>query len=135
MAIFFVFCYFAHKVQVPFKIIAAYLDSREMFASATAALRTPPCLFPYVGAQNDYMKYVRKYVKNIRLPSSSCPPVSCQFIFSLSLYSSSLSTDIFSANNITHLLNLQHRPLGSNIRLLWRRERGRGSSMYVYIVY
>ena len=31
------------------------LDSREMFASATAALRTPPCLFPYAGARTDYI--------------------------------------------------------------------------------
>ena len=39
------------------------LDSREMFASATAALRTPPSLFLYVGARTDYtVKYMIKYI-------------------------------------------------------------------------
>ena len=43
------------------------LDSREMFASATAALQTPPCLFPYVSARGDYtVKYTIKYTAAVK---------------------------------------------------------------------
>ena len=51
------------------------LDSREMFASATAALRTPPCLFPYTGARTDYtVKYAIKYTAAVKqLPASFAP--------------------------------------------------------------
>ena len=66
------------------------LDSREMFTSATAALRTPPCLFPYAGAWTDYTV---KYAIKLRLQSNSCPLVSRQFPPLLSLYSSFLSTE------------------------------------------
>ena len=37
------------------RTLLSTLNSREMFASATAALRTPPCLFLYAGARTDYM--------------------------------------------------------------------------------
>ena len=38
------------------------LDPTKMLASATAALRTSPCLFPYASARVDYMvKYKIKY--------------------------------------------------------------------------
>ena len=51
------------------------LDSREMLASATAALRTPPCLFPYAGARTDYtVKYAIKYTAAAKqLPASFAP--------------------------------------------------------------
>ena len=51
------------------------LDSREMFASVTAALRTPPCLFPYAGARTDYtVKYAIKYTAAVKqLPASFAP--------------------------------------------------------------
>ena len=52
------------------------LDPRELHASVTAALRTPPCLFPYTGTRNYYYGEIRL---NIRLPSSNCPPVPREF--------------------------------------------------------
>ena len=53
------------------------LDSREMFASATAALRTPPCLFPYAGARTDYtVKYAIKYTAAVKQLPASFTPIS-----------------------------------------------------------
>ena len=51
------------------------LDSREMFASATAALRMPPSLFPYAGPRIHYtVKYAIKYTAAVKqLPASFAP--------------------------------------------------------------
>ena len=48
------------------------LDSLKMLASATAALRAPPCLFPYASAWTDYtVKYTIKYSAAVKqLPST-----------------------------------------------------------------
>ena len=54
------------------RTLLSTLDSLEMFASATAALRTPQFLFLYAGAQTDYtVKYTIKYTAAIKqLPAS-----------------------------------------------------------------
>ena len=54
------------------RTLLSILDSREMFASATAALRTQPCLFLYEGARTDYtVKYTIKYMVAVKqLPTS-----------------------------------------------------------------
>ena len=70
-----------------------------MLTSATAALQTQPCLFPYASASGDY-------TINIRLQASSCPLLSRDFPSWLFLSNDS-STEMSSADDITYLLNLR----------------------------
>ena len=81
------------------RTLLSTLDSREMFASATAALRTPPCLFLYAGAWTDYMViYTIKCTAAVKqLPASFA-----QIRPSLSLFSSS-SRSKFGASLPTYL--------------------------------
>ena len=79
------------------------LDSREMLASATAALQTQPCLFPYASVQGDY---TIKYTINIRLQASTCPLLSRDFPSWLFLSSDS-STEMSSVDDTAYLLNLR----------------------------
>ena len=82
------------------RTLLSTLDSREMFASGTAALRTPPCLFLYAGARADYtVKYTIKYMAAVKQLIASRP--------SLSLYSISSRTK-FGAS-YRHICHWQHR--------------------------
>ena len=78
------------------RTLLATLDSRQMFASATAALRTPPCLFLYAGARTDYTVKYTAAVK--QLPASFA-----QIHPSLSLFSNSSSRSKFGASLPTYL--------------------------------
>ena len=73
-----------------------------MLASATAALQTQPCLFPYASARGDY---TIKYTINIRLQASSYPLLSRNF--PSWLLSSDSSTEMSSAEDTAYLLNLR----------------------------
>ena len=74
-----------------------------MLASATAALQTQPCLFPYASARGEY---TIKYTINIRLQASSCPLLSRDFPSWQFLSSDSLA-EMSSANDIARILNLR----------------------------
>ena len=102
------------------------LDPRELHASATAALRTPPCLFPYTGTRSYYYGEIRL---NIRLPSSSCPPVSREFRLSLSLRLEASFVLLYrytvrKERRVPHkrTWRSQRCPLSGSIWLHWRRD-------------
>ena len=69
-----IFIYFLSLIRCDHhsRTLLPTLDSPEMFASATAELRTLPCLFLYTGARTDYaMKCTIKYTSAVkRLPAS-----------------------------------------------------------------
>ena len=110
------------------------LDSREMFASATAALRTPPCLFPYAGARTDYtVKYAIKYTAAVKQLPASFAPISPFAVALLQLSTEPYCT--VPSTNIAHLPNLRSADSTAlRKQLLCRRKPGRGSSRYAYIV-
>ena len=111
------------------------LDPRELHASATAALRTPPCLFLYTGTRSYmYMYYYGEIRLNIRLPIKQLPasfarissfPVS-SLAFRLEtcfvlLYRCTVRRERREPHKCTW--RSQHYPLSGSIWLLWRRDK------------
>ena len=74
------YCFFVFSLircGYHYRTLPPTLDSREMLASSTAALRTPPCLFPHAGARTDYtVKYAIKYTAVVKQRPASFAPIS-----------------------------------------------------------
>ena len=107
-----------------------------MLASATAALQTPPCLFPYASSWGDYtVKYRIKYTAVV----NKLPATFARISFLAVLVERFIHRDeMSSADDIAHLLNPRSADSTALSEIIsdyfgGGGGPGRGRSRYVYI--